>query len=452
MAKMNQDDAIAAMLGGASEGAALRGGGHGARLGAAALKLPQPKPGPTPMANAVYYDNDSSTGLRLVQVQVVACAEVMVPQDLLKGQSQGLAKVMHRGKEDWSDAEMLASAARQSPLLGSAAGRGIRGLAGANAKHLSAASCDSMRRLGVTLRKDLVNKRPFLPPGVAEGMDTLSLLEVVAGGTESCMNAAQLMLDGLYPAECRAAAKMTTVDWDEDTSPLLQTPSAAAVHSNAFSAFVDVVTATPEAAEAALDGALAEGLLGELGAATPAQLARLDDLLHCFQLSGGLAWSGAAGKTLAGMVANARTKRSGASAEGGTLAAALKEAFTETMEELAVEEGRAFGAPRLCLMVAERDALSGLVAALELQIASTEPEAGGDGVVPEPFVGRGECLQLELWCDEASSGEEDGGYLVSVSHSGVPIKSLRHFGALIPLGKLFDAPLSKAAVALSAVK
>jgi hypothetical protein len=430
--KMDQDAAIAAMLGGASENANKRGGGHGKRL----TRAQAPVAPVAASSTSTYYDGDISSGLRLVQVQNVAAAAVLAPQSLLAGQelANPLKRLLNRGKDDVPDAAAIGASAKQSPLLGSAAGRGLRGLQGGSAKAFSASACEAMRVLGVSLRADLVNRRAFLPPGIAEGMDSLALVETIAGGTESCAAGAQLVLEGLYPEACRASSKLTSVDWDEDTSPLLQTGGGAATAGNAFSVLVDVVTAPAPAAEAALDGALAEGLLAQLSAASPSQLAKLDDLLYCLELSGGLSACGAAGPTLARMVAAARTKRAAGSAEAKSLADTLREGFTETIGELASEEGRAVGAPRLVVMVAERDAVIGLAAALELEL----PEQQGGDESSEGTIGRGDCIQLELWCDEAASADEEGGgYLVTVSQNGKPVRSTRHFGALIPLQKLF---------------
>jgi hypothetical protein len=83
-------------------------------------------------------------------------------------------------------------------------------------------------------------------------------------------------------------------------------------------------------------------------------------------------------------------------------------------------------------MVAELDVLIGLVAALELDLG--EREDGGAAIR------RGDCIQVELWRDEAATSSEEGdGYLVTVSQNGKPVRSTRHFGALIPLQKLFVA-------------
>ena len=425
---MDRDAAIAAMLGGASETAAKRGGPAKRRIRTAAE--------PTlATGSGSYYDNDSSSGLRLVQVQTVAAAAVLAPQSLV-ATSQELAnplkRLLHRGKEDIPDAGAVVAAGKQSPLLGSAAARGLRGLVPGSTKAVSAEACEVMRLLGVSLRADLVSRRAFLPAGISEGIDTLELIETTIGTAESCASGAQLILEGLYPQVCRASAKLTSVDWDEDVSPLLQTGGGAAAAGNVFGVLVDVVTAQPAAAEAALNHALAEGLLAQLNASSPRQLAILDDLIYCLTLSNGLSGCGAAGSTLAGMVAAARTRRASGSDEAAKLADTLREGFQETIRELASEPGRSVGVPRVVLMVAELDVLIGLAAALELDLGERD-----DG---RPAIRRGDCIQVELWRDEAAtSGEEGDGYLVTVSQNGKPVRSTRHFGALIPLQKLFVA-------------
>ena len=425
---MDRDAAIAAMLGGASESAAKRGGQAKRRI--------RTDTEPTLAATACsYYDNDSSSGLRLVQVQTVAAAAVLAPQSLV-ATSQELAnplkRLLHRGKEDIPDAAAVVAAGKQSPLMGSAAARGLRGLIAGSTKAVSAEACEVMRLLGVTLRGDLVSRRAFLPAGISEGTDTLELLETTIGATESCASGAQLILEGLYPQVCRASAKLTSVDWDEDVSPLLQTSGGAAAAGNVFGVLVDVVTSQPAAAEAALNHALAEGLLAQLTAMSPRQLAILDDLFYCLTLSDGLSACGAAGSTLAGMVAAARTRRATGSDGAVKLADTLREGFQETISELSSEPARSVGVPRVVLMVAELDVLIGLVAALELDLG--EREDGGAAIR------RGDCIQVELWRDEAATSSEEGdGYLVTVSQNGKPVRSTRHFGALIPLQKLFVA-------------
>lgn len=434
---MDRDAAIAAMLGGASESAAKRGGAAKRRArktkSAAVATL---APGAASEACS-YYDSDSSTGLRLVQVQTVAAAAVLAPQSLVAGQelANPLKRLLHRGKEDVPNPATIVAAAKQSPLLGSAAARGLRGLHTTTAKMISAEGCEAMRLLGVSLRSDLVNHRAFLPAAISEGTDTLELLETTVGASESCASGAQLMLEGLYPQVCRAAAKLTSVDWDEDISPWLQTAGGAAAAGNALGVLLDVVTAQPAEAEAALDRALAEGLLAQLTASSPAQLAVLDDLLDCLRRSDGLSACGAAGSTLAGMVTAIRSKRAAGSDEAAKLADTLREGFHETIRELASEAARSVGIPRVVLMVAELDAVIGLVAALELEL-DDHTEDGSTAVC------RGDCIQVELWRDEAASSAEEGdGFLVTVSRNGKQVRSARHFGALMPLDKLFPSAL-----------
>ncbi len=435
---MDRDAAIAAMLGGASESAAKRGG-------AAKRRARTTKPaagatlGPGASEACSYYDNDSSTGLRLVQVQTIAAAAVLAPQSLVAGQqlANPLKRLLHRGKGDVPNPATAVAAAKQSPLLGSAAARGLRGLHNTSAKMISAEACEVMRLLGVSLRSDLVNHRGFLPAAISESTDTLELVETTVGATESCASGAQLILEGLYPEVCRASAKLTSVDWDEDISPLLQTTSCTAAAGNALGVLLDVVTAQPAEAESALDSALAEGLLAKLSASSPAQLAVLDDLLDCLRRSDGLSACGAAGATLAGMVAAARSKRAAGSVEGAKLAGALREGFDETIRELASEAGRSAAIPRIVLMVAELDAVISLVAALELDL----DDQAEDG---SAAVHRGDCIQVELWRDEAvSNAEEGGGFLATVSRNGKQVRSARHFGALMPLEKLFPGTLGE---------
>ncbi len=137
------------------------------------------------------------------------------------------------------------------------------------------------------------------------------------------------------------------------------------------------------------------------------------------------------GSTLARMVAAARSKRAAGCAEAAKLAGALREGFDETIRELASEAERNVATPRIVLMVAELDAVIGLVAALDLEL----DDQAEDG---SAAVRRGECIQMELWRDEAvSNAEEGGGFLVTVSRNGKQVRSACHFGALMPLEKLF---------------
>ena len=111
---MDRDAAIAAMLGGASESAAKRGGQAKRRI--------RTDTEPTLAATACsYYDNDSSSGLRLVQVQTVAAAAVLAPQSLV-ATSQELAnplkRLLHRGKEDIPDAAAVVAATQQARAKG----------------------------------------------------------------------------------------------------------------------------------------------------------------------------------------------------------------------------------------------------------------------------------------------------------------------------------------------
>ena len=132
-----------------------------------------------------------------------------------------------------------------------------------------------------------------------------------------------------------------------------------------------------DGADAALDNALAEGLLSQLSAASPQQLAGLDALLHALDAASGACTPAA--KTLAEMVASARIKRALAAAEGPALAESLREAFADTIAELSAESGRGVGEPRIRGLVGEADALCSVANALELDLPPPRPDAAGAG-------------------------------------------------------------------------
>jgi len=417
--KPSRDEVVAHMLGGAADRAKKRGGMAPQRRAAAAPASPGGS------GRAVYYEGDSSSGLVLVQAQVVVSAQALAPHEL-GGATAELKKLLRRGRDDAPDVKALATVAAQSPPLEAAAARGLRGLHSGSWGGASAAACERMRSIGEALRAEFV-KRGFLPPGIAAGMDTLAMLEAVAGGTEACVAGAQLVLDGLYPEACRAQAKLTTVDYDADTSPHLVLAGAAAP-AVMHGVVADVASGAADGADAALDNALAEGLLSQLSAASPQQLAGLDDLLHALDAASGACTPAA--KTLAEMVASARIKRALAAAEGPALAESLREAFADTIAEMSAESGRGVGEPRIRVLVGEADALCSVANALELDLPSEDGQPAR--------LGRGERLVLELWRDEA--GAEEEAWLVTVSSNGQRVRSSRHFGELMPLGKLLPAP------------
>ena len=130
-----KEEDVFAMLGGVSEQAARRAGGANAPP-----SFPR-QPGLPPRIAKCYYQNDSSSQLRLVQAHVVIVAALLSPpaSPLLRtgagteeeeGELLGVVAARQRVVESQQTAAqaMLRSSAAQSPLLLEATAKGLRGL------------------------------------------------------------------------------------------------------------------------------------------------------------------------------------------------------------------------------------------------------------------------------------------------------------------------------------
>jgi hypothetical protein len=315
----DDDDDVFAMLGGAADQAARRS----TAAGNSARPPPHRSPPSPPLAaqwgqhpdaaalggtsdgegreeaavtHATYYQGDRSTRLRLVQVhalvaatvldasrspvlddgaEVVDRAETAPWQDSLAALRQRLALAQHRAPAP--PRATLRAAALLSPLLRSAAERGLRGLAAAEddgttaAGWLSHSAVEAMQSVGAQIRADLCFRRQFLPPSLGRGglsSSTMDIVEAVAGSSADCVAGAQLILAGLYPEESRAppagaSSRFTPVEVDLDACLVLGAPAEGDAEE------VDGATATTqlrqEVGAVLLDGACYPGVLNVEG-------------------------------------------------------------------------------------------------------------------------------------------------------------------------------------------